>query len=111
MDSHLNAARMLIRVAKNISKFPGHTVAILTSTVIECYRSGLKKSAFEYAGLLMRPEYRNNIDVKFKRKIETIVRFFAIKNRRPEIEELVEDESPCPFCDTPVPDTNLSILV
>jgi WD repeat-containing protein 19 len=74
LDQHSSAARMLIRVAKNISKFPGHTVAILTSTVIECYRSGLKNSAFNFAALLMRPEHRNQVDPKFKRKIETIVR-------------------------------------
>ena len=32
------AARLLIRVANNISKFPSHVVPILTSTVIECHR-------------------------------------------------------------------------
>lgn len=31
-DDHLSAARMLVRVAKNISKFPSHIVPILTST-------------------------------------------------------------------------------
>jgi hypothetical protein len=30
-------------VAKNISKFPAHVVPILTSTVIECQRAGLKR--------------------------------------------------------------------
>ncbi len=39
---HLKGARMLLRVAKNISKFPSHVVPILTSTVIECHRAGLK---------------------------------------------------------------------
>ena len=47
-----------VRVARNISKFPKHIVPILTSTVIECHRAGLKKTAFEYASMLMRPEYR-----------------------------------------------------
>lgn len=58
INDHLNAARMLVRVAHSISKFPKHVVPILTSTVIECHRSGLKKTAFEYASMLMRPEYR-----------------------------------------------------
>lgn len=71
---HTGAARMLIRVAKNISKFPSHIVPILTSTVIECQRAGLKRSAFEYASMLMRPEYRSQIEPKFKRKIEALVR-------------------------------------
>lgn len=49
-------------------------VPILTSTVIECQRSGLKKSSFEFAAMLMRPEYRQQIDSKWKKKIEGIVR-------------------------------------
>ena len=77
---------MLIRVAKNISKFPqrmcykkkritiSDDVAILTSTVIECMRAGLKKAAFDFACILVRPEYRNNIDPAYKKKIEGIVR-------------------------------------
>lgn len=47
-----------MRVARNISKFPEHVVPILTSTVIECQRAGFKKTAFEYASMLVRPEYR-----------------------------------------------------
>ena len=47
-------------------------VPILTSTVIECYKAGLKNSA--YASVLMRPEYRQQIDEKYKKKIEAIVR-------------------------------------
>ena len=72
---HLNAARMLIRVANNISKFPAHDASILTSCVIECQRSGLKAMAFKYASkLIMEPELREKINPKFKRKIEQIVR-------------------------------------
>ena len=84
---------MLIRVANNISRFPSRkkfvwfwihdgliivyidTVPILTSTVIECHRSGLRNSAFTYATMLMRPEYRQEIDAKWKKKIEQIVRY------------------------------------
>lgn len=51
---HEGAARMLLRVARNISRFPTHIVPILTSTVIECQRAGLRNSAFEYASTLMR---------------------------------------------------------
>jgi WD repeat-containing protein 19 len=32
LNDHVAAARMLVRVAKNISKFPSHVVPILTST-------------------------------------------------------------------------------
>ena len=59
LEDHVGAARMLARVAANISKFPLHVVPILTSTVIECQRAGLKATAFEYAVVLMRPEYKS----------------------------------------------------
>ena len=71
---HDGAARMLLRVSESISKFPSHRVPILTSTVIECTKAGLKASALEYAMALMRPEYRSQLDPKFKKKIEALVR-------------------------------------
>ncbi|XP_063813141.1 WD repeat-containing protein 19 [Pseudophryne corroboree] len=97
---HLKGARMLIRVANNISKFPSHIVPILTSTVIECHRAGLKNSAFSFAAMLMRPEYRNKIDAKYKKKIEAMV-------RRPDTSELEEETAPCPFCDFKLPECEL----
>lgn len=99
---HLKGARMLCRVAANISKFPAHIVNILTSTVIECFRSGLKNSAFEYAVTLMNPEYRKQLDPKYKEKIEKIV-------RKPVKTEEPDDETPCPFCKTPVASCTLTV--
>ncbi|EHB16212.1 WD repeat-containing protein 19, partial [Heterocephalus glaber] len=97
---HLKGARMLIRVANNISKFPSHIVPILTSTVIECHRAGLKNSAFSFAAMLMRPEYRNKIDSKYKKKIEAMV-------RRPDTTETEEAMTPCPFCQFLLPECEL----
>lgn len=74
MGKHVNAALMLRRVVESLSEFPQHTVMILTTAVIECYRSGMKKKAFEYASTLMRAEYRGDIPEKYKKKIESIVR-------------------------------------
>jgi len=91
MGDHLAAARMLIRVARNISKFPMHVVPILTSTVIECHRAGLRGSAFEYATTLMRPEYRPQLQDPYKRKIEAIVRKPGDKT------DVVESESASPY--------------
>ena len=91
MGDHLSGARMLIRVAKHISRFPMHIVPILTSTVIECHRAGLRASAFEYATTLMRPEYRPQIGEAYKRKIEAIVR------KPGERTDLDEPQSPSPF--------------
>lgn len=97
---HLKGARMLLRVAKNISKFPSHIVPILTSTVIECQRAGLKNSAFNYAAVLMRPEHRSDIDEKYKKKIEGIIR----KPQKTEEQPLL---TPCPFCENPVAESEL----
>ncbi|KAJ3077769.1 WD repeat-containing protein 19, partial [Quaeritorhiza haematococci] len=105
IDNHEKSARMLIRVANHISKFPSHVIPILTSTVIECQRAGLKRSAFEYAAMLMRPEYRAKVDPKYKRKIEQIVRRPADKD---EVEE--EPKTPCPYCSNMVPETVLDCL-
>jgi hypothetical protein len=58
---------------------PVDVVPILTSTVIECHRSGLKNSSFSYAAMLMRPEYREHIDLKYKKKIEGIVRWVGLR--------------------------------
>eukprot|EP00873_Tetraselmis_striata_P029142 jgi/Tetstr1/449406/TSEL_036501.t1 len=89
---HQGAARMLMRVARNISKFPEHVVPILTSTVIECQRAGFKKTAFEYASMLVRPEYRQQLRPEYKRKIENMV-------RKPDREAEDDEEAswPCPF--------------
>lgn len=43
--------------------------------MIECQKSGLYNSAFNYATMLLRPEYRDTIDPKYKKKIEALVRY------------------------------------
>jgi WD repeat-containing protein 19 len=89
---HTGAARLLRRVASGIDRFPAHVVPILTSTVIECQRAGLKRSALEFATQLMQPERRGQIAEAYKRKIETIV-------RKPDRTEADAASSPCPMCD------------
>ncbi len=78
-------------------------VQILTSTVIECDRAGLKNAAHQYAAVLMRPEYRDLIDAKYKKKVEVTVR------RPPKglAADPEEQLTPCPHCDTPIPQTLL----
>merc|ERR1712217_748441 len=71
---HATAAQMLLRVAKNIQQFPAHIVPILTSVVIECQRAKLSTEAYQYACMLMRPEYRPQVAEQYKKKIENIVR-------------------------------------
>jgi WD repeat-containing protein 19 len=49
----------------------------------------------------MRPEYRNNIDLKYKKKIEMIV-------RKPDKTEEEEPLTPCPYCGFQLPETALT---
>ena len=93
---------MLRRVAKNISQFPTHMINILTSTVAECMKAGLKKEAQNWALVLMRKENRDQIPESFKKKISNI----ALKNLK-EHEDDPEPLSQCPFCRENIPITML----
>ncbi|KAM9842899.1 LOW QUALITY PROTEIN: WD repeat-containing protein 19-like [Aulostomus maculatus] len=97
---HLKAANLLIRVSKDISMFPAHVVPILTSTVIECQRAGLRNSALNHAVMLMSPEYRMQIRQKYRKKIEDIV-------RHPNRTEVVDEMTPCPVCGSLLPQNQL----
>ena len=105
LGDHLSAARLLVRVSKHISKFPAHIVPILTSTVIECQRAGLKWAAYEHASVLMRdPDYRSQIAQAYKRKIENVIRKPdpALKEARAKGGQGGDDQkellSKCPNC-------------
>ena len=75
--------------------------------------------ASSFAVMLMRPENRNEIDEKYKKKIEQIVRLFKqifkmllvfiFDHSKPDMTELPEDDTPCPFCNSPVPQTSLKV--
>ncbi|KJH41946.1 hypothetical protein DICVIV_12076 [Dictyocaulus viviparus] len=97
----LRAARMLIRTAANISRFPSHVVPILTSTVVVCSKAGLKVAAHRAAVILMQPEYRQRIDAKYRKKIELFVR------KMDKTEDPSETRPPCPYCAYPVLETQL----
>ena len=95
------AAKLLIRVCDSISKFPSHTVQLLTSAVIQCQKSGLYAQALEYALNLMRPQLRTQIIPKYKNKIEAIVRHSYQQNRtRSERADCGQSgqTTPCPHC-------------
>lgn len=80
-------------------------VPILTSTVIECHRASLKNAAFNFAAMLMRPEYRGQVDAKYSKKIEAIVRK---PPRAKDIENEDESLTPCPYCKSRVPETEVT---
>ena len=91
LDEHEDAAKLFDRVCKHISQFPTHAVNILTSTVIEAMKSNLKGLAYQWSAVLVRPEYRSQINEKYKNRIENIA-------RRPVKDEVDEVKTPCPFC-------------
>ncbi|KAK4886815.1 hypothetical protein RN001_003086 [Aquatica leii] len=104
---HLKGARMLIRVSNNISKFPSHIVPILTSTVIECHRAGLKNAAYNYASMLIQnPDYRKQVDVKYSKKIEGVVRKQP-KNGKNGDSDVAEQLTPCPYCESLLAETEM----
>ncbi|KAF5289365.1 hypothetical protein FQR65_LT11876 [Abscondita terminalis] len=104
---HLKGARMLIRVSNNISKFPSHIVPILTSAVIECHRAGLKNAAFNFASMLIQnPEYRKQVDAKYSKRIEGVVRK-PPKNGKNGDNDVTEPLTPCPYCEALLPETEM----
>ncbi|CAD5215524.1 unnamed protein product [Bursaphelenchus okinawaensis] len=92
LGNHLNAARLLIRVSENVSRFSQHAVQILTSTVITCAKANLRKTAYELALKLIKPGYREKLDKKYKKNIETIVR------KADNVEDPPEIMTSCPHC-------------
>lgn len=89
---HLLASKLLVKVCQHISLFQKHAVPILTTTVVECSKSGLKVQAYEWATVLIRAEYRSGINEKYKKKIEDIAR------KPQKSEDSQEKSTPCPFC-------------
>lgn len=104
LKDEATGTRLLLRVARNIQKFPLHIPEILSSTVTQCTRAGFKKSAFDFACLLIQQEkYRLGLPEKDRKRVEGIVR----KSGKDELVDPVENFSPCPFCEAPVLETEL----
>ena len=101
LGNHLGAARLLIRVCNNISLFPQNMSNIMTSCIGECSQSGLKRQAYHWACVLIRPENIEQIPPKFKSKIEGIAR------RPVKAEDEPELLTPCPACGFEIPEYKL----
>ncbi|XP_028028471.1 WD repeat-containing protein 19 [Bombyx mandarina] len=97
--NHELAALLLLRIADEVTFFPlpQHQVSILTSTVIECSRAGLKHQAHRWARALMQPELRSQIDPKYSKKIECVVRHVPRGAPPPP------RAAPCPRCARALP--------
>jgi len=104
MDDPIAATRMLLKVARNIQKFPQHMAAILTSVVLQCVKTEFKASAYQYAcALVQTEELKGSIPEKSRKKVEQVVR----KRGKEELHDPPEQPTLCPFCQAPVPETTL----
>lgn len=104
LKDDVGGTRMLLRVARNIQKFPKHIPEILSATVVQCSRTHFRKSAFEFACVLIQTEkYRLGLPEKERKRIESIVR----KSGKDELVDPPDPTSPCPYCDSPVQETEL----
>jgi WD repeat-containing protein 19 len=92
LEQPMLSAKVLLRIAKNASRFPNHMIRILTSGVVYCYKAGLKKSAYEYATILARPENRKGLDEKNKKNIAQIVR------KKRDVIDVTVPLGHCPNC-------------
>jgi tetratricopeptide (TPR) repeat protein len=72
LDNHTLAALLLNRVCSFLHYLPKNDTDILTSAVIEATKSGFKGIAYNWALTLCKPQYRSQINPKFKEKIEKI---------------------------------------
>ncbi len=78
-------------------------VAILSSTVIECYKSELKGTALTACFTVMKPEFRPRLRPEFGEKFEYILRKYG-KGDTDDLDDLI---SACPNCNTNLPNYDL----
>jgi len=81
-------------------------VKILTTAVIECQRANMKKSAMECCYVLMKPEFRCQLDEKYKNTIETMVR----KGGKAKLEDPPDEMTPCPNCEKMFPNFSIGCI-
>ena len=101
-QDHMSAARLFLRVAQNVSKFPFNLVGILTATVIETKRAKLYASCYEYAVMLMSQHRKSIQPEEVRKSIEGIVRRKSMYT-----EDIPEETSLCPISNQPIEETLL----
>jgi WD repeat-containing protein 19 len=76
----------------------------MTTCVAECTQAGLKHAAYKNACVLVRPEFIDQVNAKFKKKVESIARKPVKQDDDPE------PLSPCPHCQFAIPETCLDCI-
>jgi WD repeat-containing protein 19 len=74
MNDHITTAKLMVRICNNIGQFPSSQTKILTTCVAECAQAGFKQAAYKWACILVRPEHIDQVNPKFKKKVEGIAR-------------------------------------
>ena len=78
------SCELLGRVSNSISKFPKHAAQILSTCVLENLKLGNKPQAIHFSSILLQNSaYLEQLDGKFRRKIETLIRKSASVRREP----------------------------
>lgn len=70
----------------------------------ECTQAGLKEAAYKNAIILVRPENIDQVNPKFKKKVEAIAR------KPVKQEDDPEPRTPCPHCQFQIPETCLDCM-
>lgn len=52
----MTAARIMVRICKNISMFMSVASNVLTTTIVECTKAKLKAEAYKWAMIAIKPE-------------------------------------------------------
>lgn len=113
-DDHKTAALLLRRIVKNLEYFPQRKLSrysilildklqILSSAFIESVRANLTKDSYDYAVLLCQPSFRSQLDPKFRKKVELVVRKPPTENTDQEVAK-----SPCHYCMTMIEESHLT---
>lgn len=76
------SCELLCKVSNGINKFPKHAAQILSTTIVECLKLNKRVQAIDYSTVLIQnAAYLDQLDAKFRRKIETLIRKSASSKR------------------------------
>jgi hypothetical protein len=67
MEENQDAAFLYDKVCKNILQFPVNPTAILTTAVIRALKADIKALAYNWAIVVCRNEYKNNVQLYISR--------------------------------------------
>ena len=72
MDEKMDTAFLFDKVCKNILQFPANPAVILTTAVVKAMKANLKSLAYNWAIVVFRPEYKNNVnfhEIRFRKNM------------------------------------------